>query len=151
MPWNPFKTKKSKAGRSEPIRSGFHPIDIDALAGVTGVKGDDADAGRARGTDANEPDVTSPARSDNSVDEPPLRDYPDYGRDGLLSAAFTGDTTVMKLMLALGPEVGAVLRVEGLRIESRCELRPALNAEYPGGVRVVRLTRVETTGQAAQV
>ena len=112
MPWNPFKSKKSKTGRSEPIRSGFHPIDIDALSGVTG---DDAEAGRAPGTDANEPDVTSPARSDNSVDEPPLRDYPDYGRDGLLSAAFTGDTTVMKLMLALEPEVGDVM-TKGLRV-----------------------------------
>ena len=28
----------------------------------------------------------------------------EYGRDGLLSAAFTGNATVAKLMLALGPE-----------------------------------------------
>ena len=28
----------------------------------------------------------------------------EFGRDGLLSAAFTGNVTVAKLMLALGPE-----------------------------------------------
>ena len=130
MPWNPFKSKKNKASKSEPIRSGFHPIDIDALSATTG--GDDTDAGKARGNEAAQ-DVTSPARSDNSVDDPPLRDYPDYGRDGLLSAAFTGDTTVLKLMLALGPEVNAVLVRSAVRpevavvkcIDSRVDGRPS--------------------------
>ena len=31
MPWNPFKSKKDKAGKGQPVRSGFHPIDLDAL------------------------------------------------------------------------------------------------------------------------
>jgi len=28
------------------------------------------------------------------MDDAPLKEYPEYGRDGLLSAAFTGDITV---------------------------------------------------------
>jgi hypothetical protein len=31
MPWNPFKSKKDKSGKPQPIRTGFHPIDLDAL------------------------------------------------------------------------------------------------------------------------
>jgi len=50
------------------------------------------------GGDVNRPEpdleVTSPAQSDSSVDDAPLKEYPEYGRDGLLSAAFTGDITV---------------------------------------------------------
>ena len=63
----------------------------------------------------------SPARSDGSIDDPPLKDYPDYGRDGLLSTAFTGDTKVLKLMLALGPEVRVVYQVPaaaGARVQA---------------------------------
>ena len=53
--------------------------------------------------------MVSPAKSDDaaslsSLDDAPLPAFPQYGRDGLLSAAFTGTTEVLKLMLALGPE-----------------------------------------------
>ena len=114
MPWNPFKSKKSKATKNEPIRPGFHPIDLDALE-------PEARGGDEVGSTPSAAQVTSPARSDGSIDDPPLKDYPDYGRDGLLSTAFTGDTKVLKLMLALGPEVRVVYQVPaaaGARVQA---------------------------------
>mmetsp|Transcript_37916 Transcript_37916/g.55680 ORF Transcript_37916/g.55680 Transcript_37916/m.55680 type:complete len:421 (-) Transcript_37916:303-1565(-) len=103
MPWNPFKSKKDKADKGQPVRSGFHPIDLDALS-----KEKSPQRKVDVGGDVNRPEsdleVTSPARSDSSMDDAPLKEYPEYGRDGLLSAAFTGDITVLKLMLALGAD-----------------------------------------------
>ena len=115
MPWNPLKSKKGKADKAgQPIKTGFHPIDLDALgkedqggsgdrkAGSGGGESGTADAARA---DPNAPPqaiAESPRSSASAEEEPLLAAYPEYGRDGLLSAAFTGNATVAKLMLELG-------------------------------------------------
>jgi hypothetical protein len=135
---NGFKSKKNKAAKGEPIRPGFHPIDKDALEPA--ARGGDEGGGTAPAANA---DVTSPARSDGSIDEPPLRDYPDYGRDGLLSTAFTGDTKVLKLMLALGPEVCVDYHVPAAT--GVCRRLTSVPSGRPSCTSLIRLATLRST------
>jgi ankyrin repeat protein len=119
MPWNPFKSRKDKKNRGEPIRTGFHPIDLgtfspeDAQRDNARKEANGVGGGGQLGQlldHATDSSLVSPARSDgsclstDSADAPVLPDHPKYGRDGLLSAAFTGDAKVLRLLLALGTE-----------------------------------------------
>jgi|LauGreDrversion2_3_1035106.scaffolds.fasta_scaffold47836_3 hypothetical protein len=92
MPWNPFKSKKGdKADKAQPLKTGFHPIDLNALStekaasptkpgGSGGSGGGPADAARG------DPSAVGPLRAaaereklsnaDAEDDQPLLAAYP---------------------------------------------------------------------------
>ena len=88
MPWNPFKSKKGdKADKAQPVKTGFHPIDLHALStekAASPAKPGGSGGGGGGPVDKARGDLSAPPRAtesplsnaDAEEDEPLLAAYP---------------------------------------------------------------------------
>ena len=84
MPWNPFKSKKGKADKAgQPIKTGFHPIDLDALG-----KEDQGGSGdRKAGSGGGESGTADAARADPNAPPQAIAESPRSSASAMLRCA----------------------------------------------------------------